>query len=98
MQYYVAGNSKYEQGFKIMDTSVSFYCEIYLARFYGAFTLRDTETDTDTDTLAQNPKIVVLVSVPVQYEYLRTILYKPSLLASLSVSVSGSVNTPLQTT
>ena len=52
-----------------MAINIFFYCEIYYTRFYGAFTLPDTdidtetETDTDACTLAQNPVVSVLVSV-----------------------------------
>ena len=47
------------------------------------------ETDTDIDKFIQNP--VICISVSLQYVHLYTTLYKPF----LSVSVLGSVNTPL---
>ena len=56
----------------------------------GAFTIRETEADTETET----DKMAIVpngIRVPVQYKYLHTILIKPF----LSISVSVSVNTSL---
>ena len=59
------------------------------------FTLFDTGTDTDTETnkLRQYSNGIV---VSVQCKHLHTILYNPFLSVCVSVSVSGSVNTPFR--
>ena len=65
---------------------------------YGSFILPDTDTeteiDTETDKMCTQPNGICIVSVSEQYEHLHKILYKPFL--SVSVSMSGSVNTPLR--
>ena len=53
------------------------------------FTL--TEIETETKKMVTVPNVI---SVSVQYEHLTTVLYKPFL--SVSVSVSVGVNAPLQ--
>ena len=55
---------------------------------YGTFTLTETDTVTEIDEMAIVPNGI---SVWVQYEHLHTVIYKPT----LSVSVSLSVNAPL---
>ena len=62
--------------------------------FYGVFTLPDIETDTDTD---KKWVIKNCVEVFTLHRHNNAIEYCYNLLGlvSLSVSVSGSVNTPL---
>ena len=61
----------------------------------GVFTLADTDTgtdtDTDTDKMGLQPICICVGACVGQCEHLHTILFNPFF---LSVSVSGSVNTP----
>ena len=59
----------------------------------GVFTLLDTDMDTNTitDKMGLQPNCICVGVCVRWYEHFHTILYNPF----LSVSVSGSVNTPL---
>ena len=58
-------------------------------KMFMMFTL--TEIETETNKMVTVPNVI---NVSVQYEHLNTVLYKPFL--SVSVSVSVGVNAPLQ--
>lgn len=65
-----------------------------LADLMGVFTLTVTDTRTETDKIGTEPNGNLVLVLSLQSKHTHTILYKPFLWVSASISIPGSLNTP----